>query len=170
MPVRRKHRLHLVGAILDGLVPTDATMRGAEGRHGLDELVDLGIQECTAILSPKYLGLVCRPVLPGLHRETIARPMELHQQVGACVAEDEVQTIAADVDEVTVAGGGIVLADGILSLTRAEAVHIIARPTDEGVIARAAVECIIPRIAGEGVRGAVARQDVGEGIDSWSGL
>ena len=45
MPVGREHGLHLVGAILDGLVPTDAAMRGAEGRHGLDELVDLGIQK-----------------------------------------------------------------------------------------------------------------------------
>src|SRR5215475_9313791 len=79
MPVRREHGLHISGLILDGLVPTDAAMRDAEGRHGLDELVDLGIQEGTAILRPKNLGLVGCPVLPGLHREAIARPMELHQ-------------------------------------------------------------------------------------------
>src|SRR5690242_5289303 len=107
MPVRREHGLHISGLVLDSLVPTDATMRGAEGRHGLDELVDLGVQKCTAILRPKNLGLVGCPVLPGLYREAIARAMELHQQVGTGVAEDEVQTIAADIDEVTVAGGGI---------------------------------------------------------------
>ena len=83
MPVRREHGLHISRLILDGLVPTDAAMRGAEGRHGLDELVDLGIQECTTILRPQDLGLVCRPVLPRLHCEAIARSMELHQQVGA---------------------------------------------------------------------------------------
>src|SRR5262245_4493410 len=83
MPVGREHGLHLSRLILDGLVPTDTAMRGAEGCHGLDELVDLGIQECTTILRPKDLGLVCCPVLPGLHREAIARPMVLHQQVGA---------------------------------------------------------------------------------------
>src|SRR5262245_25126819 len=36
MPVRREHSLHISGLILDGLVPTDAAMRGAEGGHGLD--------------------------------------------------------------------------------------------------------------------------------------
>src|SRR5215831_6741440 len=79
MPVRREYGLHISGLILDGLVPTDAAMRGAEGGHGLDELIDLSIQEGTTILRPKNLGLVGRPILPGLHREAIARPMELHQ-------------------------------------------------------------------------------------------
>lgn len=67
MPVGREHGLHLVGAILDGLVPTASTMRGTEGRHRLDELVNLGIQQRAAILSPEHLGLVCCPILPGLH-------------------------------------------------------------------------------------------------------
>jgi len=164
MPVCRKYGLHISGLILDGLVPTDAAMRGAEGRHGLDELVDLGIQKCTAILRPPDLGLVCRPVLPGLHREAIARPMELHQQVGAGVAEDEVQTIAADLDEVTVAGSGIVVADCILSLPWTEAVHIITRPADEGIIASAAIEGVVASIASKDVGGTVASEDVVEGV------
>jgi hypothetical protein len=49
--VRRQHGLHLVGEILNGPVPTDAAMRGAEGRYGLDELVNLRIEERTAILA-----------------------------------------------------------------------------------------------------------------------
>ena len=61
LPVRREHGLHLASVILDRLVPADATMRGAEGCHGLNELVDLGMQERTAILRPKHLGLVCCP-------------------------------------------------------------------------------------------------------------
>ena len=164
MPVRREHGLYLSGAILDRLVPTDSTMRGAEARHGLDELIDLGIQERTAILRPKYLGLVCCPTLPGLHREGIARPMELHQQMASGVAEDEVETITADVHEVTVPRRRIVLAERILPGSRAEAVHIIAGATNEGVIAGAAIERIIASVADEGVRGAVASEDIVGGI------
>lgn len=60
MPVGRKHGLHLVGAILDGLVPTASTMRGTEGSHSLDELVDLGIQKRVMAGDPGNLtgGLV----------------------------------------------------------------------------------------------------------------
>ena len=47
MPVRREHGLHLARESLDRLVPAHATMRGAEGRHGLHEL---DMQERTAIL------------------------------------------------------------------------------------------------------------------------
>src|SRR5215831_1969621 len=164
MPVRREHGLHLARTILDRLIPTDATMRGAEGRHGLDELVDLGIQECTAILRPKYLGLVCCPTLPGLHREGIACAMKLQQQIASGVAEDEVETITADVHEVTVTRGRIVLADLILPCSRAEAVHIIAGATHEGVITGAAIEGVIAGVAGESVRGAVASEDIAGAI------
>ena len=154
--MRRKHGLHLVGAILDRLVPTDPTMRGAEARHGLDELVNLGVQERAAILSPECLGLVCCPILPGLHCEHIARPMEVHAQIRSCVAKDEVQTITAEVNEVTVAGGCIILAECILPSSRAEAIHIVARPTDEGVVAGAAIEAVMAGVASEGIGGTVA--------------
>ena len=162
--MRREHGLHLASVILDRLVPADATMRGAEGRHGLHELVDLGMQERTTILRPKHLSLVCCPILPGLHREGIARPMELHQQIASGVAEDEVETITADVHEVTVTRGRIVLAERILPCSRAEAVHIIAGATHEGVIAGAAIERVMAGVAGEGIRGAVAREDIAGGI------
>jgi len=164
MPVRREHGLHLARDLLDRLVPADATMRGAEGRHGLNELVDLGIQERTTILRPKHLDLVCCPILPGLHREGIACPMELHLQIASGVAEDEVETITADVHEVTVTCGRIVLVERIMPCSRAEVVHIIAGATHEGVIAGAAVERVIPGVAGESVRGAVAREDIAGGI------
>jgi hypothetical protein len=50
MPVRREHGVHLARKSLGRLVPAHVTMRGAEGRHGLHELVDLDMQERTAIL------------------------------------------------------------------------------------------------------------------------
>src|SRR4029453_6197924 len=81
MPVRCEHGLHLARDLLDRLVPADTTMRDAEGRHGLNELVHLSIQERTTILRPKHLDLVRCPILPGLYREGIARPMEFHQQI-----------------------------------------------------------------------------------------
>src|SRR5215475_2544794 len=118
----------------------------------------------TARRRPKYLDLVCCPILPGLHREGIARPMELHQQIASGVAEDEVEMITANVHEVTVTRGRIVLAERILPRSRAEAVHIIAGTTNEGVIAGAAIERVIAGVAGEGVRGAVASEDVVGGI------
>ena len=90
--------------------------------------------------------------------------MELHQQIASGVAEDEVETITADVHEVTVTRGRIVLVERILPCSRAEAVHIIAGATDEGVIAGAAIERVMAGVAGEGVRGAVAREDIAGGI------
>ena len=89
--------------------------------------------------------------------------MELHQQIASGVAEDEVETITADVHEVTVTRGRIVLVKRILPCSRAKAVHIIAGATDEGVIAGAAIERVIPGVAGEGVAGA-AREDIAGGI------
>src|SRR5262245_9030358 len=151
MPVRREHGLHLIRNLLDRLVPADATMRGAEGRHGLNELVDLGIQERTTILRPKHLDLVRCPILPGLHREGIACPMELHLQIAPGVAEDEVETITADVHEVTVTCGRIVLVERIMPCSRTEIVHIIAGATHEGVIAGAAIERVIASVTGESI-------------------
>src|SRR5262245_57502125 len=164
MPVRREHGVHLARDLLNRLVPAEAIMRGTEGRHGLNELVDLGIQERTTILRPKYLDLVCCPILPGLHREGIARPMKLHQQIASGVAEDEVEMITADVHEVTVTRGRIVLAERILPRSRAEAVHIIAGATNEGVIAGAAIERVMAGVADESVGRSVADEDVVEGV------
>ena len=67
--MRCKYSLHFVGSILDRLIPADPTMRGAEGRHSLDELGDLGMQKRATILSPQYLSLVRCAILPGLHRQ-----------------------------------------------------------------------------------------------------
>ena len=164
LPVRREHGLHLARDLLDRLVPADATMRGAEGRHGLNELIDLGMQKRATILRPKCLDPVCCPILPGLHRERIARPVELHPQIASGVAEDKVETITADVYAVTVTRGRVVFAERILPRSRAEAVHIIAGATNEGVIAGAAIEGVIASVAGEGIRGAVASEDVVGGI------
>src|SRR5215510_9005688 len=164
MPVRREHGVHLARDLLNRLVPAEAIMRGTEGRHGLNELVDLGIQERTTILRPKHLDLVCCPILPGLHREGITCPMELHLQIASGVAEDEVETITADVYEVTVTCSRIVLVERIMPCSRAEIVHIITGATHEGVIADAAIERVIASVTGESIRSAVAREDIAGSI------
>ena len=92
------------------------------------------------------------------------RALELQEQVAARIAQDQVETITADVHQIAVAGGGIVVAERILPGSRAEAVHIIARAADEGVVASAAIQGVIAGAAGEGVGSTVASEYVGQGV------
>lgn len=41
LPIHRQHRLHVIGILIDRLIPANPTVAGTVAGHGLDELIHL---------------------------------------------------------------------------------------------------------------------------------
>lgn len=70
MPVRGEDRLHLLRSLIDGLVPRQARLLAERG-HGLDQLIDLRIQQRLPVAGLEGLGLVGCTRVPALNRDGV---------------------------------------------------------------------------------------------------
>jgi hypothetical protein len=81
VPAGRQDRLHLVRTRIDGLIPRQSALL-TEGRHRLDELVDLRIDQVLPVAGLQIFNLIGgRTGVPILDGELVCRTVNRQTQV-----------------------------------------------------------------------------------------
>ena len=74
LPAGGQHSLHVLGPVIEGLIPGEPRLL-TEGRHRLDQLVDLRMEQRLAIAGLDGFHLIRRPAIPVLNGHAVRAPM-----------------------------------------------------------------------------------------------
>ena len=144
MPTGGQDRLHLLRALIDGLVPREAGLLAERG-HRLDQLIDLGIDQMLPVAGLDIFDLIGRRAgVPVLNCNLIRRAMNRQAQVVRLPRDHEIQRVDRRPKEepVLIPRSGIGIGNRILAIAAGKIVEIVARAASERVIARAAGQLI----------------------------
>ena len=92
LPTGREYRLHVLRSLGNRVFPGEPCLL-AERRHGLNQLIDLAIDQLLAVAGLDGFNLIRRPAVPIADRHLIARPSQTQPQVIRLSGDDEVQWI-----------------------------------------------------------------------------
>src|SRR5215510_9936966 len=146
----------------------EAGIAGGIGCHGLDQLVDLGVQHA-AVRRDDFLQLRARiGAIPAGNGRLILRSHDLDVKVAAALLQPDLvrRHAGTDVELAPGAGSSCAIDDAILAAAAADLVGIDTAIAGEGVVAGPAVENIVAGVAGERVveGGAVEVLDIAEDV------
>jgi hypothetical protein len=93
VPAGRQYGLHLLRLLIDALVPRKSSLL-AEGGHGLDQLIDLRIEQMLPIAGLQIFNLIRRRTrVPILNCDDIGRSVNRQAQVIGLARQHEVERI-----------------------------------------------------------------------------
>src|SRR5262245_42867795 len=146
----------------------EAGIAGGIGCHGLDQLVDLGVQHAAA-RRDDFLQLRARiGAIPAGNGRLILRSHDLDEKVAAALLQPDLirRHAGTDVELTPGTGSACGIDHAILTAAPADFVGIDTTIADKRVVPGSAVENIVPGVAGQRVseNGAFEVLDVGEDV------